>query len=356
MPFPEFDPAKKKVLFFSRGRGRGHAIPDIEIVKELHKLCDDIDVRFVSYATGARTLEEFGYAIVDLGQPENSSISDMTALAGRLIRWLQPDVVVSHEEFSVLPAAKIFDRPTILVTDWFIGPETYSMDALKFADEILFIGEPGVFEEPPTAAGKVEYVGPILRKFEYSLSDRSRARNELGLPDDAFVVSVLPGSWTEEMSPIFDLVIGAFDLLDAKPKRLVWLAGEDFEEIKMRCADRADVIVKERDWVIDRIMVSSDLGITKVNKKTVAELQALGVPSIAISRGHNRADDVAVRKLTGARLLQADELDASQLAVAFRAQASFEIATEEGACAAGAQRCASAIRLAMENVFSIRTE
>jgi hypothetical protein len=56
--FPEFEPDKKKVLFFTRGRGSGHAIPDIEITNELLGLRMDVEVRFVSYASGARTLSE----------------------------------------------------------------------------------------------------------------------------------------------------------------------------------------------------------------------------------------------------------------------------------------------------------
>ena len=47
--------AEISTLFFSRGRGRGHAIPDLEIVRELAQITDAITVQFVSYATGAAT-------------------------------------------------------------------------------------------------------------------------------------------------------------------------------------------------------------------------------------------------------------------------------------------------------------
>jgi lipid A disaccharide synthetase len=85
----------------------------------------------------------------------------------------------------------------------------------------LFIDEPGIFEEPEYLKGKVKYVGPVLRKFEYTRKDRDRARTELGIPLDATVIGVFPGSWTEEKAPIFDLVMGAFELLEAEPKRLI---------------------------------------------------------------------------------------------------------------------------------------
>ncbi len=41
---PQFDPDKKKILFFSRGRGRGHAIPDVQIADEILARRDDIDI------------------------------------------------------------------------------------------------------------------------------------------------------------------------------------------------------------------------------------------------------------------------------------------------------------------------
>src|SRR5271156_2508565 len=107
MAFPEFQSEKKKILFFSRGRGRGHAIPDREIIRSLSTLREDIEVRIVSYGAGAATFEQLGMQLIDLKLPEAGSIADMSVLAGKLIGWLNPDLVVSHEEFAALPAAKI---------------------------------------------------------------------------------------------------------------------------------------------------------------------------------------------------------------------------------------------------------
>ncbi|MBI3680567.1 MAG: hypothetical protein HY235_09240, partial [Acidobacteria bacterium] len=155
MAFPEFDKSKKKVLFFTRGRGHGHAIPDIEIIKELEHLRKDVEVRFVSYGTGARTIEQFGFPLIDLGLSEANGTAETSVLAGKLIGWLDPDLVVAHEEFAALPAAKIFDKPTVSILDWFTDPEKYSMQSLRFADQILFIDERGIFPEPEWVRGKV---------------------------------------------------------------------------------------------------------------------------------------------------------------------------------------------------------
>src|SRR5712691_3677218 len=98
MPFPEFEREKKKVLFFSRGRGRGHAIPDVEIIRALGAVRPDAEVRIVSYGTGCATFTDLGFPVVDLGLPDTSPIAETSVLAGRLIGWLNPDLVVSHEE------------------------------------------------------------------------------------------------------------------------------------------------------------------------------------------------------------------------------------------------------------------
>jgi UDP-N-acetylglucosamine:LPS N-acetylglucosamine transferase len=315
MGFPEFEPNRKKVLFFCRGRGSGHAIPDIEITKELLTLRPDVEVRFVSYATGATTLAELGFQVIDLGLPELNSLLDVIVLATKLTAWLQPDLVVAHEEFGALLAARVFDKPAIFLTDWFVDGDRITMAALRFADQILFIDKPGYFEEPPQAKGRVTYVGPILRRFEYSLADRSQARRELGLSDDAVVISVLPGSHaTEARAPIADLVLRSFDLLDSSTKFLVWVAGSDTLAIRNKAGARDDVIVKERDWKIDRLMVASDVVITKANRKTVLELESLGIPSVALSMELNPIDDARTRSCESVTFRLASEMDAELLA------------------------------------------
>src|SRR3954462_3562579 len=109
MAFPEFDPEKRKILFFSRGRGRGHARPDVEIVRELQAMRPDVETRFVSYRPRAETILELGFAVMDLDMAEGGATAEISVAAGRLIRWLDPDLIVSHEEFAAAPAAKIFD-------------------------------------------------------------------------------------------------------------------------------------------------------------------------------------------------------------------------------------------------------
>jgi predicted glycosyltransferase len=309
MAFPEFDAEKQGVLWFTRGRGRGHAIPDMEIVKELEKLRDDLDVRFVSYGTGARTFEEHGIPLIDIDLPDRNPINETFVLAGKLVGWLDPTLVIAHEEFPALPAAKIFDKPTVMVTDWFSDPTRYTMQSLKFADRIIFIDEPAVYTEPEWVEGTVDYVGPVIRQFEYTRKDHARARKELGIHPNATVIGVFPGSWTEADVPVLDLVLDAFGLLSAQPKHLIWLAGADQGLIAEKTADRDDVTAKAYDPEIDRIMAASNLAITKSNRKTLLELEQLGIRSIALSHGGNPIDEQRAESLALVRRVDLAELD-----------------------------------------------
>jgi len=310
----EFDPALTGVLFFSRGHGRGHAIPDLAIAEELRSLRQDFDLRFASYATGAETLSELGHGVVDLELPAANPIIETIVRCARVIAWLKPHLVIAHEEFPALPAAKIFGVPTIFLTDWFDEAKEFTMYLLAYADEIIFLDEPGIFDEPAHVNGKVHYTGPVLRPFTYSNGDRSRARQELGLPQDAVVISVFPGSWTEEEGPIYDLVGAAFDSISAPRKNLIWIAGSDFDLLRDRAKAESGIIIRKADWQIDRLFVASDLGITKANRKTAMELASLGIPSISLSHALNWPDDVRVARIPSNIALDAKAVDSKTLA------------------------------------------
>ena len=314
MVHPEFDPERIAILFFSRGRGRGHAVPDCALAEELCRLRDDVEVRFVSYATGAETFVQLGHTVIDLDLPEDNPLFETLIRATRVLGWLKPSLVIAHEELAALAAAKILELPTVYLADWFGRPEDICTSLLAYADEILFLDEAGIFPEPVEAAGRVHYVGPVLRPFRYTRQDRLRARQELGIPAEQMVIAVLPGSWTEAKAPIFSLVVAAFDLIPEPSKTLIWVAGEDHAILEDRTSGRPDIVIKKQEWQMDRLMVASDVAITKATRKTSMELAALGIPAISLSHGLNRIDDIRVRHIASNIALQASEVDAGILA------------------------------------------
>ena len=311
----KFLPDCKRVLFFSRGRGRGHAIPDIAIKEKLCLTHTDTDVLFVSYGTGANTFAELGHPVIDLELPEENPFLETLVRASSLIGELHPQLVVSHEEFAVLPAAKSLSLPTVFITDWFVRSEHLIMNTLEYADEIIFLEQRGIFEEPPFVKDRIHYVGPIVRPMNYSKSDRTRAREELNLPHAATILSVIPGGWaTEKRAPIFDLLVPAFDALNIPDKLLIWNANEDYEILADRLKDHLKVIVQREYRPVERLMVASDLVITKANRGTIMDLCTLSIPSISISWGLNPIDELVVPRIRTNTAFNARAVDADFLA------------------------------------------
>ena len=302
------------VAFFSRGRGRGHAVPDMAIAEEMKVLVPELDIRFISYSSGAAAFRSRGYEVIDLGKPADPQLLDMIVHEARIIGSLKPQLVVAHEEFAALPAAAIFQIPCVCITDFFTDPTSLSMNAMRYAAGIIFTAERGIFTEPPYLRDKIQYVGPAVRPFQYHRADRTRARNELGLPADATVLLCLPGSWPESQVPAVDLLTAAWAKLSYPTKRLVWLAGSDYEFLRTRFADNRDVLLLKEEWQIDRLIAASDLVVTKANRLTVYEAASLGAPSVALSTGANWPDDVAVAHVSSNTLLNASSLIADELA------------------------------------------
>jgi hypothetical protein len=313
LPKP-FEPGAFGIAFFSRGRGRGHAIPDMAIARELSQSVAGLDIRFVSYSGGAETFRSCGYEVVDLHLPDEPPILPAIVQESRIIGSLQPSLVISHEELAALPASQVFDVPCLFVTDFFQDPTAFFISALQCAEEIIFIADRGIFTEPPFMGDRVRYVGPAIRRFDYGRPDRGRARKELGLPPGATVVLCQPGNYSEARVPMADLLVAAWDALPHPSKSLIWLAWRDCDALRARFAGRPDILVLKEDWAIDRLMAASDLVITKGNRTTVCEAAFLGVPSISISAGANWPDDVAIARVPSNSALRASGLNAAALA------------------------------------------
>jgi UDP:flavonoid glycosyltransferase YjiC (YdhE family) len=306
----------RPILFFTRGRGRGHALPDLAIEAELKQLFPTVALQFVSYSTGADTLRQAGHNVVDLGLRDDAPYLEILARTTRAIIQHQPSFVVSHEEFAVLPVAKALGLHTIFIVDFFPSTEI-RRESLRYADEILFIEQRGIFPEPAEAKGRTKYLGPILRPLVFSRADRAKAREALGIAEHDKLVATIPGAWaTEARAPIVDLVAPAFAALPYTQKRLLWIAGRDHPAISQTLAASPDTIVVESHAPVEQVMVASDLVITKANRGTSIDLARLGIPSISLSYGLNPIDELVLARLHTNLPLDARAVDASFLAEA----------------------------------------
>ncbi len=313
MTFLNSESLRTELMIVSRGHGRGHAVPDIALASALTSLIPDLRLAFVSYGAGAVAYKERGYEVIDLQRPDFPPFLDMVVDYIRLLAKTTPYLILAHEEIPVLPAAKAFTIPCVFITDFFMDPSGVSMQALRFADEIIFTAQSGLFTEPPHLQGKVHYVGRAIRQFEYTREDRKRARCELKIPENALVVLCQPGSWPESQVPLFPLLSRAWDLLPHSPKLLNWIGGSDYEHLCVRFRARPDVVILKEDPKIDRLMAAADVLITKANRMTVYEAAAIGLPSVSISSLVNWPDDVAVASVHSNTALLADSTTPEEL-------------------------------------------
>ena len=303
------------ILFFSRGRGRGHALVDIAIAEQLRLLAAQLDLRFVSYGTGLSELVESWDGAFDLDISEDEPTIETLIRATHVIARFQPVLVVAHEEPAALPAARICGKPAVFITDWFLDSRDFDMTLLEYANQVLFLDQERVWEEPDSAAGRVQYYPPVLRSLTYSASDRARARSELGFGGDEAIVSVFihPGRRSEEVTPIFDLLYPAFRELAAPEKRLIWLTDDDpVLSEKTRGLDDVEIRGPDRQ-PFDQLMAATDVGITKGNRNIVFELSALGVPSVSFTDQWNAIDDFRTARIPTNTTLRIDQVRPKQV-------------------------------------------
>ena len=302
-----------EIMLVSQGHGRGHAVPDMAIATALKSAEPDVNIQFVSYAAGAEAYRACGYHVLDLHKPDTPPFLDMVIAFTKLFAQAKPQLIVAHEEIPALPVAKAFEIPCIFITDFFADPSNLAMWALRYADEVIFTAQRGLFTEPPYLKGKVYYVGRAVRRFDYTPADIERARCELGIPQDAIVVLCQPGAWVESQIPLTDLLDAAWKLVVRSPKRLIWLAGRDYQALATRFQKEPEITVLKEDWKIDRLMAASDVLITKANRVTVYEAAAMGLPSISISNLMNWPDDVAVAGVDSNTAISGDSVTPERL-------------------------------------------
>lgn len=304
------------ILFFSRGRGRGHATRDVAIAEALRHLAPRIDIAFASYDSGADSFRSSGESVFDLNLPESNLFTETVVRAGLLMRRTTPKIVVAQEEPAALVAGKVFELRTIFTTHWFPTPNRIGAHALNHADTIVFMEDQGIFDEPPQVRGRVVYCGPVLKRFKHDPTDRLLIRKELGLAPASVLLLVLPGSPPESREPIFELVTKAFGKLGNTSKRLLWIAGDDYLELSERASSMSEIDVIRWTRDIDRLMIASNLIITKGTYNIGREAMALGKPSISITHEFNRIDDIYSRRWPTNLSFRAAMTSPSELAIA----------------------------------------
>jgi UDP-N-acetylglucosamine--N-acetylmuramyl-(pentapeptide) pyrophosphoryl-undecaprenol N-acetylglucosamine transferase len=241
-----------------------------------------------------------------------------TVQARRLLRRLRPRVVVNVGGYASMPAtlAARLTRAPVVVVSYDLRPGLASKLSSRFAAVSATAFEGSPLRRPRLVGAPIR---PEIIAVDRT-SGRSRARRELGLPQDRFVVAVFGGS------------LGAKAVNDA------------VEGLVTACADRADLcvyhVVGERwrtaappersgdDGIMYRVIgyedrmpllyEAADLMVTRAGASTIAELGATGTPAVVVpwpgaAENHQLDNARTLSDVGAAILLEQHDLTAARL-------------------------------------------
>jgi UDP:flavonoid glycosyltransferase YjiC (YdhE family) len=254
-----------KALFFSRGRGMGHAIPDMALAAAL----PGIDWVFASYSTGLKTLRAAGLQCYDLGIADGGDIHDSAAAA---IQTICPDVVVSHEE----PFVCRLHPKVIYVASWLYPQNTHEARATMAASKTLIWCDLGLFPALPNT----EFTGPLVRLKRPVGTEQLTAKPTITV--------ITGGHATEKRVPLVDLVTRALDLLPER--QMLWIGSAG-----LVVHPRVRTLPFQPD--LASVICASNLVITAGNRGSTCDAAYLGVPTLSLSPQTNPMDDLSTMRL-----------------------------------------------------------
>lgn len=273
-----------KILFFVRGLGLGHATRDLTIAKRISEMDNDVELKFVSCAAGAKFLSGNSYPLIDTGLPAMGKDGERVAKYVALIKKEEPDIIVTDEELPVIPLAEGSGIPCVLITNWFQADNPEIVDIFSHATLIIVPDYKEGFHMELIARERILWAGPIWTKETGPNPDgRGEARKRLELDESVKLIALMCGQGDMMDIPFIEKSIAVFDTLNF-PKRLIVFAGQ-FQKLFSYAEQESDhVTVMGHVWDLERYLLASDLVITRGGHTSLWELAMMGIPSISIPR------------------------------------------------------------------------
>jgi len=322
-------------LFVIAGGGTaGHVLPGLAVAQALVEAGHERErVHFVGARRGmeASMVPEAGFSISlfdTRGVRPSVSPSNVPALVNlfggvrraiRLFRRIEPAVVVSVGGYASVPAvvAARLRRVPILVVSYDAVPGRASRMAARLATASAV-----AFESSPLPR-KVVTGAPLRPEILATepARDRPRARAVLGLPADRFTLFVVGGSLGS--GALNDVVRRFVTTQQDRPDLAVrHVVGARNDDGTWKPLDLPQGLVYQPlafETRMDLAYAAADVVVARAGATTVAELAALGVPSILVpwplaSEDHQTANARALADAGGAVLITESQFDADRLA------------------------------------------
>lgn len=323
-----------RVLLTGGGTG-GHIYPALAVARELERQSRRVELAYIGTANGleADIVPKAGipFQSVDIqGFRRKLSWDNVRTVkkffqairrSKQLIQQFAPDVVVGTGGYvcgPVVYAAHKLGIPT-LIHEQNVIPGLTNKFLARYADvvAISFEGSEHYFNK---AACLVHSGNP--RASEVAVADQAKGRASLGIAegDKRPVVLIVGGS--RGARPVNEAVIRMIPrILEQDVYSVVYVTGEiHYEDVSRRVGDvSADrLIIKPYIYNMPEVLAASSLVINRAGASTLAEITALGLPSILIpspyvTNNHQEANARWLEKQGAAKVLLEQELSAETL-------------------------------------------
>ncbi|MDQ3312608.1 MAG: glycosyltransferase [Actinomycetota bacterium] len=282
------------------GGTAGHVYPAIAVAEGLVASGHPPDeIHYVGARRGVETrlvpVTPFPHTFVDVvGLARSLTVRNLafvpqmlraTLTLRRLLRSLQPKVVVSVGGYAAMPAvfAARTLRIPIVVVSYDRNPGRANTLAARFAAACAVAF-------PDTALPRAEMTGAPVRQRVLEVdrvADRTGAREALGVDDERFLVTVIGGSLG---SAALNSAVAAYVTEHASDRRLAvrHVVGGRFLADAAPARDGSDGVRYEAvafDEALATSYAASDLLVGRGGASTVAEVAVTGVPSILVPWG-----------------------------------------------------------------------
>ncbi len=350
----------------------GHLYPAIAAAREIASLAPEVAVHFAGSERGpeARLVPQEGFPFTPVASGpwrRGHPLSGAKALAlmargalqaRRLLKAVNAGVVFSTGGFTgapVLLAAATCGIPTVLLEPN-VRPGLVTRAFGRLAARVT-VGSKETLRYFSPARTKVTGV-PVRR--ELLNCDPASARRALGLDASTCVVLVLGGS--QGASAINRAVAEALPHVTSShvPLAFVWVCGNREHNMYEPVARNASLPVKLFGYVDDMggPLGAADLVVARAGASTVAELLALGKPSVLVPYPHAAADHQTQNALALARegaaiLLPEAQLNGQRLAEVIRDLAADPSRRVEMARCAEALGAPAAARAVAEEIVAV---
>lgn len=287
-----------KVLIAAGGTG-GHIYPGLAIAEKIRKENPNAEIIFIGSKVGMEKniIPQFGYPIEYIrvrGFERKASLETLAAVKGifdglwdakKIIKHHQPDLVIGTGGFTAGPLLLIASRRKIptLIHEQNACPGKTNLMLGKRVDRIAISFQEA---EKYFPKDKTFLAGNPVR-LEYQEIDKEKLRISLNLADSQKMILIMGGS--QGAGSINQSALALMKFYQSRNDRVIYhLTGKDQYDMINRTAEELGLLKSNHIFVeaysneVHRLLGAADLVISRSGAMSVAEIQAVGTPSILI--------------------------------------------------------------------------